>query len=50
MTTTSFRPRDGQVAGLVPDSTPEDVAAAVDRAATAAPAVATVAPLSVCDG
>jgi NADP-dependent aldehyde dehydrogenase len=43
-TTTSFRPRDGSVAGLVPDTTPDAVAAAVERAVVAAPALASVAP------
>ena len=42
--TTSYRPRDGAVAGVVPDSTPEEVAAAVARAQGAASAVAGVAP------
>lgn len=42
--TTSYRPRDGLATETVPDSGPEDVAAAVRRAQAAAPAVAAVSP------
>jgi len=43
-TTTSFRPRDGSVAGLVPDTTADAVSAALERAAAAAAALAGVSP------
>ncbi|HEU5241757.1 MAG TPA: aldehyde dehydrogenase family protein, partial [Ornithinibacter sp.] len=43
-TTTSFRPRDGSVAAAVPDTTSDAVAAAVERAALAAPVVGAVPP------
>lgn len=43
--TTSYRPRDGQPAGTVPDTTPAEVAATVARAAAAAPAMAEAAPV-----
>jgi NADP-dependent aldehyde dehydrogenase len=43
-TTVSYRPADGQVAGADEDSTPEQVAAVVTRAATAATATATASP------
>lgn len=44
--TTSYQPRSGAVAGTVPDSTTEDVAAAVARARAAAPALAEVSPMT----
>ena len=42
--TTSYRPRDGSAAGTVPDTSPDAVAAAVERAALAAPVLGAVAP------
>ncbi|MEZ0075401.1 aldehyde dehydrogenase family protein [Planotetraspora sp. GP83] len=42
--TTSFSPRDGQIAGSVPDTRPEGVTAAVARALEAAPRLASVPP------
>lgn len=43
-TTTSFRPADGQVVGTVPDSSPEELEAAVATATSAAAAMATASP------